>query len=907
MIGQILGQYRILERLGEGGMGVVYKALDTHLNRQVAIKVLPPEVTADAERRLRFQREAQTAAALDHPSIATIYQVGEHEQSQYIAMQLLEGQTLRQRIAQGALPLREWLRVARAIAEALSHAHARRIVHRDLKPDNVMLTVDDQIKVLDFGLAKLMEPKTRRKKDSDTTPSRLETITRDLGRGGKVFGTVAYMSPEQARGEPADHRSDLFSYGIMLYQMATGRLPFKESSDVETLHAIIANEPPPVSEIATGFPPEAERVVRKALEKEPDRRYQNAADLVADLRNLQRDIDSGSVSTTSGPPGIGAVGRGAAPAAGRARRWMIGAAAAAVAIVVLSGVLALRRSDSATDSSPGPGTAGGQARRAKIVVLPFENLGPPEDAYFADGITEEITSRLAAENDLGVISRKSAIQYASLQKTTREVGEELGVDYVLEGTVRWARDSGGSNRVRITPQLIRVSDDTHIWAEVYDRIVDDIFEVQSEIAWKVIDRLGMTLGGTERKVVDHKRTGNFEAYRAYLRGIQYAKRPGISRGDLDLAVQMFQRAVDLDPEFCGAYAELTKSHSQVIHAGFDTSAERHAQAKQAAERALELAPDSPEVHLAVGYYHYWGHKDYEKALEEFAIAAEGLPNNSDLHEAMAYVWRRQGRWDEAVASLLEAEQLSPLDPRVALELGNTYKALRRYEEALRSYQRSIALAPDQLGAYSNKAETYILWKGSPADSRRALEEVPHRDHPDLLFPWFWQEVVEGDYQRALERLASAPPRALEKGKFQALLAKGFVYKLLNEPQHARQEFESARKELEAVLEERPGDYRIRAALGLALASLDRREEAIHEAERAIELYPVSKDALDGPDLVLHLAGVYMILGELDPALDRIEYLLSIPAGVSIPSLKTDPRWQSLKDHPRFKALAKRFS
>ncbi|MEE9231559.1 MAG: serine/threonine-protein kinase, partial [Acidobacteriota bacterium] len=336
MIGQTLGHYRILERLGQGGMGVVYKALDTKLNRHVAIKVLPQELTADPERRLRFQREAQTAAALNHPNIATIHEVGEHEDSQYIVMEFLEGRTLREVIGHRPMPLKEWLRVALPIAEGLAHAHARHVIHRDLKPDNVMIGGEHQVKILDFGLAKLREPEATPTGTGNDIHSRLETISGELSRAGKVFGTVAYMSPEQARGEKTDHRSDLFSFGIVLYQMATGRLPFKGKSDVETLHAVIAQEPTPPSQITEATPQEVERVIRKAMEKETERRYQDAADLAADLRNLQRDLDSGRVSISSGvTSGVQVQPRRAWALTRETRKW---AFAAIAALVVLAGV-----------------------------------------------------------------------------------------------------------------------------------------------------------------------------------------------------------------------------------------------------------------------------------------------------------------------------------------------------------------------------------------------------------------------------------------------------------------------------------------------------------------------------------------------------------------------------------------
>ncbi len=914
--GQMLSHYRLVEKIGEGGMGIVWKALDTELNRHVALKILPPELTADPERRLRFKREAQAAAALSHPNIAVIHEVVEHEGTPFIVMEFLEGKSLRKHLHDRPLPVKEWVRLALPIAEGLAHAHKHGIVHRDLKPDNVMITDESQVKLLDFGLAKLLQPEKLPAGADEELESRLETISRELTRAGKVFGTVAYMSPEQARGEAADHRSDLFSFGVMLYEMASGHLPFKGRSHVEALSATIAAEPQPLSEVVGELPAEAERVVRKALEKETERRYQDAADLAADLRNLQRDLDSGRASIPAGVTGeVAAAGSPSVPTVKRIRGWPLAAALVVVAAAVLLGYLQFRPFEQLAESE----IAGSAAQRWKgvevtserkmIVVLPFENLGPPEDEYFAAGMTEEITSRLAVASGLGVISRKSAVRYAGSDKTTKQIGEELGVDYLVEGTVRWAREAGGASRVRITPQLIRVADDTHLWAEAYDRVIDDIFQVQSDIAGKVFEQLGVALLEPERRAVESRPTDNPDAYNAYLRGLHYVWLPSWSEENLQLALEMFQRAVELDPGFALAHVELCKAHSEMYDFGYDRKKERLAMAKRAVERAVELAPQSVQVHLALGYYHYWGHKEYERALEEFAIAGKDLPNDAELLAATAYVYRRQGRWEEALVKLEKALELDPMDAEKALTHGHTYYLLRRYPDAVRYYDRATALAPDLAWSYMSKVEAYWLWRGTTEEARAALEEMPKTEDPLNTWIWFWQEIYEGEHQAALERLSSSSfdqSAAFWEGLFPRALLSAFVHDLLNEPDLARRDYDSARSILEKELAQRPDDYRVHSALGMALAGLGRRDEAIREGRRAVEMYPVSKDALWGPGQVKTLALIYTMVGEHDAALDQIEYLLSIPSNVSIPYLRLDPRWKPLWDHPRFKELEERF-
>jgi serine/threonine-protein kinase len=520
-------------------------------------------------------------------------------------------------------------------------------------------------------------------------------------------------------------------------------------------------------------------------------------------------------------------------------------------------------------------------------------------------MTEEITSRLAVVSGLGVISRTSAFQYDRTGKSIKQVGEDLGVDYVLEGTVRWARQADMS-RVRITPQLIRVADDTHVWAEAYERVIEDIFQIQSDIAGEVIEQLGVALLEPERGSVKSKPTENPEAYNAYLRGLHYARLPSFSEEVQRLRIEAFQRAVELDPGFALAHAELSRAHSYHYHSGFDRTEERLAMAKREVDRAAELAPDSPEVHLALGYYHYFGQRDYDPALEEFAIAESGMPNDAGLLAATAYVYRRQGRWEEAVANFEKALELDPMDAETANDLGMAYQSLRRYLDAVRKYDRSIALAPDQAMAYALKAWSYYLWKGTTGEARATLEAMPQSGDFTVVFVWHWLEFYEGNYQEALDLVSSDSVDSLSWGWASTDLMRARAYEFLQKPDLAREAYDAARAVLEEGLRNRPDDGRLHQQLGDALAGLGRKEEAIRHGKRAVELNPVSKDAADGPDAVENLAEIYTMVGEYDAALDRLEYLLSIPSTVSIPYLRLYRRWEPLWDHPRFKELEERF-
>jgi len=512
MIGETLGHYKILDLLGAGGMGEVYRAEDTTLDREVALKVLPPDLSSDPDRLARFEREAKTLAALDHPNIVTIHSVEESEGLRFLTMQLVEGKPLSELIPAGGMPLERIFEFAIPLADALAAAHDKGVIHRDLKPANVMVNREGRIKILDFGLAKLS--------DGGSEDEETQALTQE----GLVVGTVRYMSPEQATGEPVDQRSDIFSLGVLLYEMATGTRPFQGKSSVELLSSILKDDPRPVTQVRAELPHHLGRLIQHCLEKKPERRFQTALDVRNELEGLKGEVESGvaRLSSTDIPA--------AAPEPAKPK-WLM-PAGIAVAIVAVIGLLWLvlgRDGDIAPDTPEPAGTqatAAADAKREMVVILPFDNLGDAEDEYFAAGISDEINGRLARVSGLGVISRNSAVRYAETDKSIQEIGAELGVDYILEGTVRWAHQEGGSSRVRIAPELIRVADDSQVWTQIYDREIDDIFEVQSDIAGEVIAALNVALKGEEQAALDERPTDNIEAYQAYLRGLNLSKSAG---------------------------------------------------------------------------------------------------------------------------------------------------------------------------------------------------------------------------------------------------------------------------------------------------------------------------------------------------------------------------------------------
>jgi serine/threonine-protein kinase len=570
-------------------------------------------------------------------------------------------------------------------------------------------------------------------------------------------------------------------------------------------------------------------------------------------------------------------------------------------VVLLAAILLVMlkpfRSEITPDERTGP---------VKLAVLPFVNLGQPQDEYFADGITDEIISRLAVIKGLAVISRTSSMKYKKSEKGLREMGQELGVEYILEGTIRWDKQAE-RERVRITPQLINVSDDFNLWAENYEREIEEIFAVQADIASQIAEALDITLLGPERQTLEAKPTENLDAYQAYLRGVDYKNRPGYTK-ELQLGVQMLERAVELDPEFALSYAALSEAHSGMHHFGHDRTEDRLSWAKAAVDKALELQPELPEAHLAFAYYHYWGRRDYDRALEELAIAERGLPNNSRILAATAYIWRRQGKFEAALDHLKKAFELNPQDATLPYEIGLTYRVLRRHAEADHYYDLSISLAPDPQAAYRDKAYNYISWLGDTKRARDALEKMPGKSRD--VQEWsleLWR--LERNYQAILD-FASSDSRPIIWRSLDAwppALLAARAYHLMGQAELAHASYDSARAILTKELDAHPDDHRFHSALGFAYAGLGRKDEAIREGKRGVELTPVSKDALIGPSRVGDLAEIYTIVGEYDAALNGIEYLLSIPSALSVPWLRLDPLWDPLRDHPRFQALLEKYA
>jgi TolB-like protein len=864
LVGHRIGSFEITEMIGRGGMGVVYLARDTKLKRPVAIKSMPPELAGDTTTRTRFRREAELLASLNHPNIAVIYDIIEEDgEAGYLILEYVPGETLAERIAREPLTLEQALRIARQIAEAVSAAHKKGVVHRDLKPGNIKITPDDAVKVLDFGLAKAPVHEDKTDEITATEP-------------GRIVGTPAYMSPEQARGKDTDGRTDIWSFGCIMFQMLTGRLPFEGETATDVLAKIIEREPD-WERLPQSIPTDIRDLLRRCLAKDPDQRLAHIADATAEIDEILS---------------------GRAPAASVSLKLRTAAAAIVLAILVILSVVIVRF---AFNRPVQPAS-----KQIRLVVLPFENLGPTEDEYFADGITDAITARLAGIHGLGVISRQSAMQYKNADKGTQQIAQELRVDYILEGTVQRERPADPNSNVRIIPQLIRASDDTHVWAQPYDNDMSEIFRIQADVAERVAQELEITLLESERQALASRSTENMEAYNYYLRGNVYGRR-SVTEHDTRIAVQMYEEAIRLDPTFALAYCKLSHSHLRAFWYAHDRSEERLAMAKRAVDKALQLSPDLPEAHFALGHYYYHGHLDYERALDQFAIARKSQPANSDLLSFIGFVQRRQGRFEQGLVNIRKACELDPLSSLLVRAVGETFLLLRNYPEAERYLERAVSLAPDAPGTYHLLNRLYLSWEGSTEKARAALQRglgngAP-TDDPGILEHLVLLDVYDRNYQGALDRLSLRPhdfdmifefiPSALRWAR---------IYGHMNNHELVKKHCEEARAILESRIQEGLEDARVHSSLGIAYAGLGLKEEAIREGTLAVELLPVTKEAIGGVFRVRDLAVIYTKIGEFDAAIDQIEYLLSVPSDMSVPRLRLDPTWDPLRGHPRFQKL-----
>lgn len=671
MIGRTLGHYKILDLLGKGGMGVVYRAQDTILRRHVALKVLPSEMTDNQQRLQRFRREAETLAALDHPGIVTVFSVEQDQGVHFLTMQLVEGKRLSTAISRGALPLEQIFQISVPLADAITAAHEKGIVHRDLKPGNIMITPEGRVKVLDFGLAKL-------RPDSDEA-SITELSTEPLTREGRVLGTMPYMSPEQLQGGLVDARSDIFSLGIVLHEIATGERPFQGESSASLITSICRDKPPSVDVLRQDLPHQLGRIIGRCLEKDVEHRFQTAKDVRNELEDLGREV------TLDREPAAlrEAV---ATPRRASSKIWTGVLVALAVALGLYWGVARMSSGPTASE------------RITSIAVLPLHNLsGDSEQEYFADGMTEALITDLAKISSLKVISRTSVLRYKGVARPLKEIGRELGVDALVEGSVLQA-----DNRIRITAQLIHAATDEHLWAESYDRDLHDILALQSEVARAIAAEIEAVMTPDERSRLTETRTIAPAAYEAYLKGrFHWNKRTWQS---LVSARDYFLETIELEPDWAPAYAGLADTYALIGSYGFMAPMATYPQAKAAARRALEIDAANAEARASLGWVHLNYDWDWSAAERELARAIELNPSYATARHWYALYSAAMRRDQQAVAEIGRALELDPLSLIIATNSGWIDYFARRWDQAVEQYTEVLALDADFPPAMWKKAQ-----------------------------------------------------------------------------------------------------------------------------------------------------------------------------------------------------------
>jgi serine/threonine protein kinase/Tfp pilus assembly protein PilF len=870
------GRYTLVKVLGRGGMGIVWLARDEELERNVALKFLPDLMIQDRSLLDQLKRETKRCLELTHPHIVRIHDFVHDERSGCISMEYVDGETLSNLRADKDQKVFEPDELATWISQlcdALDYAHnGARVIHRDLKPANLMVNQRGDLKITDFGIARSLADSASR-------------LTTEQGRSG----TLVYMSPQQLNGEHSTHCDDIYSLGATIYELLTSKPPFYSGNIDRQICERVA---PSITERRKEFniepasvPKIWEEVVAACLAKDPSQRPQSAAEVA---QRLQLPSGSARISPTF--------------AKAAKRKPLLVAGVAAVSVVLLAGVYFGASNRHAKPPSHSPAIP-----EKSIAVLPFENLSDEKgNAYFADGVQDEILTGLTRVADLKVISRTSVMQYkAGLRRNLREIAAQLGVAHVLEGTVQRA-----AGRVRVNAQLIDARTDTQIWAEGYDRDVTDVFAIESEVAGKIVAQLQAKISPREKAAIEQRPTADLVAHDLYIRAKTLIATSGFSTPvgeSLSEAARLLNQAIERDPAFALAYYQLAQAHDQFFFAGIDHTPARLAKADAAIQSLTRLRPNSGEAHLALAKHLYWGYLDYDRAREELKLAQQGLPNDPLVFEILGFIDRRQGRWAESTKNLERAIELDPQNAGFLKQLADSYVCLRRYADAERVLDRAIAVAPQDSNTRAYRASIELEWHADPqplSSTVRAILAEDAREGQNIAQLWLRVSLCERDFDGASRALAALPIAGCYDNfiPFPRASCEGVVAQMMGDKAAAHAAFTTARNEAAKLIADQPDYAEALCVLGMADAALGNKEEAIREGRRAIELMPLSKNAIAGYLLIEYLALIYAWTGEKDLALQQLAVAASAPGVLSYGELRLHPRWDPLRGDPRFEKI-----
>ena len=865
-----LGQIYFFDReLGAAGMSRVFLAHEMGLQRKVVVKVLPPDLAASVNLE-RFKREIQFAATLQHPHIVPVLTAGVADGLPYYVMPFIEGESLGAKLArESELSVPETIRILSDVLSAIAYAHEHGVVHRDIKPDNILITGEHGV-VADFGVAKALS--------ASTGPGT------GLTSVGLAIGTPAYMSPEQAAGDPyIDHRSDIYSVGALAYQMLTGYQVFTARSPQAMFAAHATERPQPIRSRRPAISQPVADLIMQALEKRPADRPQSAREM---LRSLEIAATPSSETVRSEP-----VPTFSAPSKVSERRGTYMAIVAAVVLLSLA----------STSWYWYRGKQPGARETPSLAVLPFENLGSPTDAYFADGMTEEISSRLGRLSGLRVIGRQSARAYANSNKSTSQIGKELGVTYILAGSVRWDRSRPGKNLVRVSPALLRVSDGTQVWSEPTEDDLKEIFQMQARVAEHVADALRVQLSAGDAQRLAAIPTNSLEAYDYYLRGKEALR--GSRGSDMMLAANHFDRATQLDPGFAQAYAALGVAHTDAVWFLADLSPGRLQLARTAIDRALKLDPNLPAAHNALGNYYYHGKLDYSAALKEFSVAQTLSPGDAEAAAFKSRVERRQGKWDEALADALRAVELDPRNTIYVHDYAYTLTLMRHYDSADAVFRRGLEIDPSDWRGHQGRASVALQRSGDVTLAIARLKEAQARIDPNQFASYIigfpWPSYLDKSLLEAFK--AARPTGGLDQKLFY-YQNRGIMANDQKDTVAMRAIGDSMLKLIPRKVENGLFDQDMRAMMAAAYAFRGDKEKALENARSGTLPTITSRDAVRTGDYLIILGGVAAVVGANDEAIAAFEKALAIPSQMSRAMLRADPMYDNLRKDPRFLKL-----